>query len=35
MLMMPTTRTYAWSALILDYGTLAFLLDSPRLIREA
>jgi len=33
--MMPTTRTYAWSALILDYGTLAFLLASPRLIREA
>ena len=35
MLMMPTTRTYAWTALILDYGTLAFLLASPRLIREA
>ena len=35
MLMMPTTRTYAWTALILDYGTLAFLLVSPRLIRDA
>ncbi len=34
MLMLPTTRAYTWTALILDYGTLAFLLASPRLIRE-
>lgn len=34
MLMIPATRPYAWSALILDYGTLALLLGSPRLIRE-
>lgn len=35
MLLIPTTRSYAWTALILDYGTLAFLIASPRLIREA
>ena len=34
MSLIPTIRPYAWSALILDYGTLAFLLASPRLIRE-
>jgi hypothetical protein len=34
MLMIPATRIYAWSALILDYGTLAFLLASPQLVRE-
>ena len=32
--MIPTTRPYAWTAPILDYGTLAFLLASPGLIRE-
>lgn len=35
MMLNPTTRPYAWSALILDYGTLAFLIASPRMIREA
>lgn len=35
MLIIPSTRPYAWSALILDYGTLAFLLASPKLAREA
>lgn len=35
MLLNPATRPYAWSALILDYGTLAFLIASPRLIRDA
>lgn len=35
MLLIPATRPYAWSAVILDYGTLAFLIASPRLIRDA
>ena len=35
MLIIPSTRPYAWSALVLDYGTLAFLLASPKLAREA
>lgn len=34
MLIIPTTRIYAWSALILDYGTLAFLLACPQFFRE-
>jgi hypothetical protein len=34
MFMNSATRPYAWSALILDYGTLAFLFASPRLIHE-
>jgi len=35
MLLNPTTRPYAWSALISDYGTLAFLIALPRMIRES
>jgi hypothetical protein len=35
MLMLPRIRSYAWFAVILDYGTLAFLFVCPGLIREA
>jgi hypothetical protein len=35
MLASPATRAYALLAIIADYGTLALLLASPRLIREA
>ena len=35
MLMIPSTRPYAWSAVLLDYGTLAFLIASPKLARDA
>ena len=35
MLMLSSMRPYACSALILDYGTLAFLVASPSLIRDA
>lgn len=32
--MIPSTRPYTWVAVFLDYGTVAFLLSSPTLIRE-
>jgi hypothetical protein len=35
MLILPATRPYCWIALALDYGTLALLLASPRIVREA
>lgn len=34
MLLLPTTRPLAWLALILDYGTLVFLLALPRIVDE-
>ena len=34
MFILPATRFYCWSALILDYGTHALLLMFPILIRE-
>ncbi len=34
MFILPATRPYCWSALILDYGTLALLAASPQLFRE-
>lgn len=34
MLLLPAARPYAWSALLLDYGTLAVLLAAPKLGRE-
>ena len=33
--MTSSLRPYAWSAVLLDCGTLAFLIASPRLAREA
>ena len=33
--LIPNTRPYAWFSPLLDYGTLAILFASPRLIREA
>jgi len=34
MLLIPTTRYWAWLAIPLDYGTLALIIASPRLFRE-
>lgn len=34
MLLVPAVRPFAWLALLLDYGTLAFLYALPRLIKE-
>jgi len=34
MFVLPVTRPFCWMALILDYGTLALLLVSPRILRE-
>ncbi len=34
MFILPATRSYCWSALFLDYGTLALLLAFPNLFRE-
>ena len=31
----PQTRPYAWLGIIIDYGTLALIMASPRLMREA
>ena len=31
----PQTRPYAWLGIIIDYGTLALIMVSPRLMREA
>jgi hypothetical protein len=32
--LLPTIRPYAWAALLIDIGTLAFLPYTPRIIRE-
>jgi hypothetical protein len=34
MLLIPTTRPYAWAAVLVDYGTLTLLLALPRIIAE-
>lgn len=34
MLLMPSTRSWAWSAILLDYGTLALIIASPQLFCE-
>jgi hypothetical protein len=34
MLLIPGTRPYAWVAVIADYGTLAFLIAIPLIIKE-
>jgi hypothetical protein len=34
MLLLPVTRSFAWLAIPLDYGTLAFVIASPRMVRE-
>lgn len=34
MLLLPVTRHWAWSAILLDYGTLAFIVASPRLFSD-
>lgn len=34
MFLLPATRRYCWTAVILDYGTLAFLFAVPRLVQE-
>lgn len=35
MLLLPATRHWAWLAILLDYGTLAFIIALPHLIRES
>jgi hypothetical protein len=35
MFILSATRPYCWTALVLDYGTLALLFASPRIVREA
>lgn len=35
MLLIPATRYWAWLAIPLDYGTLTFIIASPRLFRDA
>lgn len=35
MLLVPATRHWAWLAILLDYGTLAFIIALPHLIHEA
>ena len=34
MLLVPAARNWAWLAILLDYGTLAFIVASPRLFRD-
>ena len=34
MLLLPATRHWAWSAILLDYGTLALIIASPQFVRD-